>query len=407
MDEVIKTSTDASLPSYCHRYGWAADPFSHHADKAPYFIPAWWDQYLDVVQHVYQNENTLIAIIGPGGSGKTTFLKQILLQIDSNTLTCLLDANQSLTTESVISSMVTEFQLTVPPGDSIEEKLDSLLNATQFNPQSCLLIIDNAHGLSIEIIQNILYCIEQQTDYQMRLHIIVLGNATLKQLLDTASFSRTKQIVIRNLALQKFNQQDTAHYLKHRINTIGQRDQLPFDVDSIKYIQVESTGYPQQINIQAKQVLLNGVRVATKTKQNPKKISAYINKPSIIAVGMIIAIIFTASLKIPHSSTTLKSAINNPSSLVSTTSKVIAASSAENNVTTHSAQANTLNPDSTVPGNKPIKLSLSQLDSINNLDLLNTPVVGKETQVNNQKSSTAKTKKSKNKKNIEAQNNNP
>ena len=374
MNQVVNPSIDASLPSYCLRFGWSADPFNSHSDKAPYYIPSSWDQYLDVIQYVYQHENALISIVGTRGCGKSTLLKQSLLQIDSNTLTHVLYGNHKLTPESLLLSLSHAFNLPIPLGETLEEKYDNLLSSIQLNSQPCLLIFDNAHLLSIEVIQHIFYCIEQQTDYQMRLHFILVGDLALKQLLDTAGFNRPKQIKIHSLLLQKFNQSETTHYLQHRINTVNRLSQLPFAIETIKFIQTKSSGYPDQINKTASDVLQHGIKQNQILNLPLTKSSSFSFQPWLIGGLLTLVIICAVSfyLKSIGITTPTLNSDDHKSTLINTTLAPVTIVPSNTNLKKQTSGKNSLNPLSSINNKGYVKLNTTQINSINNMGLLNT-----------------------------------
>lgn len=393
MVEVINPSKNITLPAYCHRYGWDTDPFSIQNDKSPFYVPPFWDQYLDVIQHVYQHENALITIMGPAGSGKSTFLKQLLFQIDSNILTNVVDAKSLLNAEALVNSMSNAFLSASPADDSVEEQLDHLLNAIQFNSQHCLLIIDNAQQLSIDIVQYLFYCVEQQTEYHMRLHIILCGDPTLKQLLDTATFSRSKQIKIHPIHLQQFKAQDIKYYLQHRINNMGEHHQNPFNNDFITHIQSETNGNPRNINLKAQQLLQNGMIPPI------KKINKVNNKPSfsyqngLITLCLVIAIIIAATFHLPAKKTNVVSGTLYKAPTLVPQKKQIPIKQL-NPIKTIKVvlQPNALYPNNNDTNNHEVRLNASQINSINNLNLLMKPTATNKTKPALKKSSKIKNK---------------
>lgn len=246
------------IPAYCLRYGWHDDPFHISADKAPYFIPAHWDQLLDVIQKTYQQENALIIIKGKPGTGKSIFLQQILRQIDSNTLTCVVSATKDFTLNSLLDVLCTNFQVAQPSREALEDQFDDLLEAIQLVTQSCLLIIDNAHLLRHDVLQQVLIFVEQQTDYQMRLHTILLGTPEIKTTIETIANTRPKPSTIYLLNLRPFNANETADYVKHRIKTIDNNSQSPLTHETVHYIHHQAKGIPHHINRIANHVLNTG-----------------------------------------------------------------------------------------------------------------------------------------------------
>lgn len=376
MNQVVNPPIEKSLPAYCLHFGWSVDPFCTQSDKAPYYIPSSWDQYLDVIQHVYQHENALITIIGPSGCGKSTLLKQTLLQIDSNILTSVHLANHKITPETLLLTLTHEFNVTLPMGDSLEERYDNLLTTLQLNAQSCLLIFDNAHLLSLEVIQQIYYCLEQQTDYQMRLHFILIGDPSLKQLMDTAGYNRTKQLKIHNILMKKFNQYDTAQYLRHRIKNIDQHSQLPFENEVINYIQTHSSGYPAQINKTAAYVLQHPIKqqrkISSPKKQSPSFTYQFWQIASLLSIVVICALGFYFKAMIKPAST-VKPVIHK-ATLIHTTLTPAAKKPNPKIVSKPQtvASTNLLNPIKSIDGKTYTKLNKVQLNSINNIALLNT-----------------------------------
>lgn len=284
--------------AYWEFYGMHHDPFQLNESSKLSYLPPRWEQYFDLLHYLCRTNNVLLAITGVKASGKTTFLQQFISQLEDTTYVCQIVASSDLSPAVIVQTMMRDFSLPKTPEDSIDEQLDVHLANLQHYPKPCLLVMDNAHLLSSESLSILLYIVRQQSETQMRLHVLLTGLPELKDKLMTLVNQEDEHGLIDYLELGIFSREETESYILHHLKNAGLPAALPLNMRNLDQIFQVSSGYPQQINIHT-------ARTLKKTMQYHRYAAmidyCYINRRGLLLILMItlsIIILLIALIKV-------------------------------------------------------------------------------------------------------------
>lgn len=247
--------------NYWRYYGLQKDPFVSPLliSSENYVVPRW-EEYSDLLHYLCRSNNALLLVTGVKGSGKTMFMQQFVLQLDETTQLCQLSGSADLDAEKIIDALVQAFYLVAPHGENLEERIETLVLNLQQVKQSCLLIIDDADQLTEKTLQLLLSIIRQQSEAQMRLHILLLGLPQLNERLVNLNTEANEAELIHQVRLESLTLEETQHYIKYRLMSAGLPAALPFSQVTLSRIHHLSEGVLERINVIARQVLIDSVR---------------------------------------------------------------------------------------------------------------------------------------------------
>lgn len=254
--KIIKTDRR----SYWQFYGLRFDPFASQikSDDACDFPK--WEQYFDLINYLISSSNVLITVTGVKGIGKTIFKQQYIAQLEASTQLCDIFASSALDEPKLCALLVKNFGLSPPvQGDSLQEQFEFLTIQLQHCSSLCLLIIDDAHHMSEKTLNILISIIKQQSEAQMRLHILLLGLPELKEMIDRNLDSHEQELV-HQLVLENLNREATQSYIKQRLTNAGLPAGMPLSASKITDIHNRSEGIPSRINVVARQALIDGMR---------------------------------------------------------------------------------------------------------------------------------------------------
>jgi DamX protein len=243
--------------NYWRYYGLHRDPFMPIVEDTNFFLPARWEQYFDLLHYLCESTNVLLNVVGAKGSGKTTFMRQFVAQASDNAQVCRLVGSAVLTAAQLSKTLIKDFNLPKPTGETTEEQWESLCLSLQAGAQPYLLVIDDGHRLPQETLKIILNLIKQQSEHQMRLHILLIGEMQLMGLLNALKEGDADRELIHHITLEPFSPLDTEAYIKHRLVAAGLPGGMPLRVTDIARIHKLSEGVPGRINAVARQVLID------------------------------------------------------------------------------------------------------------------------------------------------------
>ena len=201
-----------------------------------------------------------IVITGEVGTGKTTLIHYLLDKLNGNnqTKTAFL-FNPKLTPNDFIQYILKDLGIRVQGQSKAEYLYDLhryLLNAYR-DEKRVVLIVDEAHGLSPELLEEIRLLSNLETSKSKLIQIVLVGQPELDETLSQPAFRQLRQRINMRYDLPPLSQKETEEYIEKRLRVAGAREPL-FTKKAIQEIYRKSRGIPRSINILCDNALLNG-----------------------------------------------------------------------------------------------------------------------------------------------------
>jgi general secretion pathway protein A len=212
----------------------------------------------------------LMMFTGPVGTGKTTILNT-LLSVLSQTYppTALLTAfivNPRLNRDEFLEALLAEFELPCTASKSSRiVGLHALLFAVSKAGGTCLLVVDEAHLLSADVLEEIRLLMNADTHRDKPLQVVLCGQPELSTLLREPGLSALRQRIAARASLRELTSSETRMYISERLRVAGLCKPLPFTLSSLDRMYEYTAGVPRLINILADTCLSIGYE--TKRKQ--------------------------------------------------------------------------------------------------------------------------------------------
>jgi general secretion pathway protein A len=131
-----------------------------------------------------------------------------------------------------------------------------LLNAYR-KDERVVLIVDEAHGLNPELLEEIRLLSNLETSRSKLLQIVLVGQIELDKTLSQPEFRQLRQRINLRYHLRPLSEKETKEYIEKRLRIAGAQNPL-FTDRAIKEIYKRSGGIPRLINILCDNALLNG-----------------------------------------------------------------------------------------------------------------------------------------------------
>lgn len=238
------------------------NPFDLTPDPA-YFIPtAAHDEALATLYYGVRQHKGFIVVTGEVGTGKTLLLRCLLqLLEESSDIAYSYVFNSHLNTDDFLRYLISDYG--IPTKD--KSKSDLLLTFTDFLTSrgtrglTTVLIIDEAHDLSGEVLEEIRLLSNIETSKDKLLQILLIGQPELETTLDSISLRQLKQRIALRARLGKLNPAETANYICQRMARAGADSQHHpiFSTDAVDAVYLYSHGIPRLINTICENALLS------------------------------------------------------------------------------------------------------------------------------------------------------
>jgi len=267
-DEIVGADSN----QYWRLYQLSGDPFETDTinNASLYYPVASFGQHIDLMTHLVNYSNVMLVVSGEATSGKTTLKAQFLSQLENNAIQIFAEtATPDFSVTQLVQTLANGFDLPIPEEEALEVKLNMQLSELQYQPLASLLIFDDAHLLSDETLKALLHLVSQQSDTQMRLHILLFGETALANKLSSLSQEGQPDLV-HTIRLANFDEAETGQYILYRLSRFGHAGKSPLNKHQIARIYQLTGGNPGRINQVAKKELQDALLQPQKRAFLPK-----------------------------------------------------------------------------------------------------------------------------------------
>jgi len=229
------------------------NPFELTPDPDFLFSTKGHNEALAALYYGVRRHKGFVVLTGEVGTGKTLLLRCLLkLFKQSNDIAYAYLFNSRLTATEFLQSIVSDFGLPA----SGKNKSELLLELCQFvvargvNKQTTVLIVDEAHHLSADILEEIRLLTNLETTTEKLLQILLVGQPELDEKLDSVQLRQLKQRIAIRSQLETLNANETKDYIERRLRVAGANSfaSTVFPAETIAAVYLCSRGTPRLIN---------------------------------------------------------------------------------------------------------------------------------------------------------------
>ena len=243
---------------YLEHFGLREAPFRITPHTEFFFSGASRGATLEALIYAITHDEGIVKVSGEVGSGKTMLCRMLLERLPADVETVFL-ANPSLSRDEIFHAIAEELRAPMPDGSSAHQLLRALqqrLIESYANDRQVVLMIDEAHAMPAETLEEIRLLSNLESNRHKLLHIVLFGQPELDQHLRQASMRPLKERITHNFALEPLRSDDIANYLTFRLRAAGYRGPELFTAGAIQRISRASEGLTRRINIIADKALL-------------------------------------------------------------------------------------------------------------------------------------------------------
>lgn len=242
-------------------YGLCEKPFSILPDPDLIYWGRTHSLAFAMLEFGVRNSAGFTVITGEIGSGKTTLLRYLLRQLDARTVTVGLISNTPRGTEGllqwVMMALKQPYEGSYP---TLFERFHHFLFDQFRKGRRTLLIVDEAHNLSVDALEELRMLLNVNADKHQFIQIILVGQPELKDILRSPALVQFAQRVSSDYHLRPLQPHDVAEYINYRLAAVGARSQL-FSDEACRLIADASGGVPRTINILCDTALVYGFAI--------------------------------------------------------------------------------------------------------------------------------------------------
>ena len=240
-------------------YGLTSKAFDLIPDPDKVYMSEAHEEALAILRYGVIDRKGFLLLTGGVGTGKTTLLQLLVKSMDSKVHLCLI-ANPTLSLHEFYYYMAAKFDLREFDGNKAKFLLDfaDFLKRCRENKERVLLIIDEAHVLPVELLEEIRLLSNQEYQDFGVMSVFLVGQPEMNERMAHERLLPLRQRIGIRFHLTPFSAEETRRYILFRLGKAGvQRGNL-FTDDALQLIHAEGHGVPRLINVICDQALLAG-----------------------------------------------------------------------------------------------------------------------------------------------------
>jgi type II secretory pathway predicted ATPase ExeA len=242
---------------YLTHFGLNKPPFKITPDLDFFFSGGRRGDILSALLHVAKHEEGIITVVAEVGSGKTLLSRLMISQLGPQVSTVYLP-NPCFSRDEIFSAIGRDLGLTDLPATT-EARLSTLqqeLLQRHAQGQRVLLVVDEAHAMPPESLEEIRLLSNLETASHKLLNIMLFGQPELDVLLTDPRLRQVRDRVIHRFELLPLPQAEACAYIDHRLRAAGWKGGVLFSAAALKLLVKAAAGRARRINLLADKALL-------------------------------------------------------------------------------------------------------------------------------------------------------
>ena len=243
---------------YQQFFGLERHPFSMTPDPAVLFLTEQHREALAGLTYAILGRKGFVVLTGDAGTGKTTLLTRVLQYLPAQRIRSSVILNSTLSPAEFLEMAMLDFGIADIPQSKAQRifKLQQFLLSGYAAGQISALVVDEAHKLSPEVLEEIRLLGNFENAKDKLIQILLVGQNELTDVLNRDDLRQFKQRVAVRLRLEALSKEDVAQYIQHRWTKAGGRRPSPFPPDVVERIDELARGIPRTINVICDNVLM-------------------------------------------------------------------------------------------------------------------------------------------------------
>jgi len=234
---------------YLEHFGLSTQPFRLTPDSDFLFMSESHSRAKVYMDYTVWNREGFVVITGEIGCGKTTLIQKLLSELNESVIVAKVFQTQ-LDEVEFLQAVLVEFGLNPFNAKKVEllDMLNTFLVDQFLQRKQIVLIVDDAHNLSLKVLEEIRMFAGLETRKEKILHVILVGQPQLNEMLDHPDMQQLMQRVKLRYHIRALTEPEVRDYVHHRLGVAGASNRTLFQQQALPLIYKYAGGIPRLIN---------------------------------------------------------------------------------------------------------------------------------------------------------------
>jgi len=231
-------------------FGFTKRPFASVAQVEQYFPATSIEAARGTLARCLKRGEGAGLIVGPSGTGKTMLLRVLAEQFRESFAVALLSCGRLSSRRALFQAILYELDQRIRGLDEGELRLALVdyLTVAPDRPRGLILLVDEAHGLPLRLLEEIRMLTNLAADGQPAVRVALAGGCLLEERFASPKLDSFSQRLVARCYLEAMGHAETRDYVRSQVERVGGSGATLFPDTACEAIYQATDGVPRLVN---------------------------------------------------------------------------------------------------------------------------------------------------------------